>query len=224
MEFNWEKYKNFLSTPRYLFFSYIIEKLIKLNKPLNIIETGCMWSDIKHNQGAFTLIFSDLIKNYTGGSLTTIDISENAINKCKITTKEHADVIKYIISDSVKYLQTLTDDEIKNVDLFYLDSYDLNLLDPIPSQLHHYRELSSIYDNLSDDVIIVVDDNFKPPCWVEWKTVNNGESVSKILNFEGNRIIGKGTLIDCFLLQEGWVRFEDDRNTGVKHMLAYQRK
>ena len=207
---------------RLKYYEYIIKKLVSLNRPINIIETGTMWINLEQNMGAFTYIFGDLIKNHTGGKLITIDISEKNINSCKEYTKEFSDVIEYVTSDSVIYLESLSDKDVQNVDFFYFDSYDLAIPDPIPSQLHHYRELAAVYKRLKPDVYLAVDDNFLPGNWVEWWTKDNeGNIVNKTKYDVGiYRILGKGTLIDHFLLTNGWKRINDNLPSCL---LGYER-
>jgi len=204
-----EKSLNYSGGGRKQHFQLIIEKLVALNKPLTIIETGTLWAPLDTPMGGFTYIFGDLIKNYTGGKLITIDINSKHIENAKQSTKEFQDVIEYVTSDSVKHLESMNDNEIEEVDLFYFDSYDFSSSDPIPSQLHHFRELSAVYKRLSKNVILSVDDNLPPGCWMdEIISGGNGKILSKKI-FHGtppNRWFGKGTLIDCFLTSEGWER------------------
>lgn len=204
-----EKALNYSGGGRKQHFQLIIEKLVALNKPLTIVETGTLWAPLDKPMGAFTYIFGDLIKNYTGGKLITIDINSKHIENAKQSTKEFQDVIEYITSDSVEYLESMTDKEVEEVDLFYFDSYDFIAIDPIPSQLHHLRELLAVYKRLSKNVILSVDDNLPPGCWMEeyWYR-DNGEFMDKkrIFGTPPNRWFGKGTLIDCFLTSEGWER------------------
>ena len=75
------------------FYNYLIPKLISKNKPIHVIETGTMYNEI---QGAFTKIIGHIIKNYTGGKLFTVDISEDHINKSKEYTSEYSDFIESI--------------------------------------------------------------------------------------------------------------------------------
>lgn len=215
--------------PRLKYYEYIIEKLVALNRPITIVETGTMWSSVEGNMGAFTYIFGDLIKNHTGGKLITVDISEESINNCKETTKEFSDVIEYITSDSVTYLESLSDEEVQQIDFIYFDSFDLSVPDPIPSQLHHYRELAAVYKRLRHDVYLAVDDNFLPGGWIEWWIFADDGSrnvVGKTRYDVGNyRVLGKGTLIDCFLLSSGWRRNDELLNLGHHHsyILGYER-
>jgi hypothetical protein len=211
--------------PRLKYYEYVIEKLVNLNRPINIIETGTMWENLEQNMGAFTYIFGDLIKNYTGGKLITIDISEKNINSCKEYTKEFADIIEYVTSDSVTYLESLSDEDVQNIDLFYFDSHDLAIPDPVPSQLHHYRELAAVYKRLKPDVYLAVDDNFLPGNWIEWWTMDTEGNITNKSIFEVGiyRILGKGTLIDHFLLTNGWQRKDDWLYLGGSQLLSYER-
>lgn len=211
---------------RLKYYEYVIDKLVKLNRPIIVVETGTMWAPISENMGAFTYIFADLIKNHTGGKLITIDISETSIQNCKESTKEFADVIEYITSDSVTYLESLSDEQVQQFDFIYFDSFDLSVPDPVPSQLHHYRELAAVYKRLNPDVVLAVDDNFLPNTNIEWITyLGNGETSSKLYQSTQYRILGKGTLIDHFLTTNGWIRRDDWIHYGHEHsyLFGYER-
>ena len=205
------------------YYKHIINKLVNLNRPIIIVETGTMWTSLQDNMGAFTYIFGDLIKNHTGGKLITIDISEKNINLCKEYTKEFSDVIKYVISDSVEYLASLPTDIVSNIDFLYLDSWDLDMLNPLPSQIHHLRELSAVYHNLSNNMSIAVDDNLMPNCWIEWIFLDEhgDRTESTIIIHSGDNIIGKGTLVDIFLLNNGWNRLPVISNYSL---LGYEKQ
>jgi len=51
----------------------------------------------------------------------------------------------------------------------YLDSYDFDPKNPIPSQKHHLKELCASMKNLRKGSIVVVDDNANTPEF-EWFT------------------------------------------------------
>ena len=219
-----EPYKEFLiksGVTRLEYYEYVLNKLYLLNKPIIVVETGTMWNDLQNNQGAFTLVFADFIKNYTGGKLITIDISDEHISNCKEYTKKFSDVIDYVVSDSVSYLKSLDDDFIKKIDFIFFDSYDLNLTDPLPSEIHHFRELLSVYDRLSDTVLLAVDDNLMPNNWIEWITLDDNNNVINSVTIHAtNEIIGKGTLIDRFLRDNNWKRVND---TLSSCLLGYEK-
>ena len=211
---------------RLKYYEYVIDKLVKLNRPIRVVETGTMWAPLSENMGAFTYIFADLIKNWTGGRLITVDISETSINNCKQYTKEFEDVIDYVLSDSVEYLESLSDEQVKELDFIYFDSYDLSVPDPVPSQLHHYRELAAVYKRLRADVILAVDDNFLPNTNIEWIMYQNGQVVDRPVYTSGPyRILGKGTLIDHFLTTNGWQRNDSWTHLGHTHsyLFGYER-
>lgn len=187
------------------FYSYVIPKLVKRNKNLRVIETGTMSSK---DQGAFTLIMADLIKNWTGGKIYSIDISREYLEESKKLTSNFSDVIEYVNSDSVDFLSKLNNENL-DIDLLYLDSHDLNLKDPHPSAAHHLRELGAIYDSLDKDTVIAVDDNFGPDVTVEWFTLDNldkGRIIDTCDINTGENVIGKAAYIDLFLLANKWER------------------
>ena len=172
-------------------------------------------------QGSFTEIMSYVIKKFTGGKLTTIDISEEHLSNCKRFTKEYSDVIEYIHSDSIEYLSSLTKDDVGKIDLFYFDSYDLNLVTPKPSQMHHINELLSVYDKLGDDVILSVDDNYLPGTKVEW--IWNDDKPNVTVN-SGDKILGKGADINDFLLNNKWKRLVDLEIYPNNNVFVFERE
>jgi len=206
------------------FFDYVIQKLVNKKQPLTILETGTMWSGLDDNMGAFTYIIGDLLKNWTGGKLITVDISQENIEKCKVTTKEFSDNIEYICSDSVEYLKSLSDDEVRQLDLVYLDSVDLYVPDPRNSAGHHLNELKTLYDRLSDDVIIAVDDNYLPNTIVRWNWMDEDGKItgSKLFSTE-DKIIGKGMYIHDFLTNHGWKRMDKFDIPHDNNVLYYER-
>jgi hypothetical protein len=205
------------------FYEYVTEKLVSKQKPLRVVETGTMWTRVEENAGSFTLILADLIKNYTGGKIVTIDISEDALNKCKENTLDFASHIEYIKSDSVEYLKKMSIEEIREVDLFFLDSYDLYVPDPLPSQIHHFRELLAFYDNVSEEALIAVDDNFIPGTDIYWNWFNSEGQISHTETFHVEKdVIGKGTLVDRFLREKGWKRLEN-QYFGENNIFLYEK-
>jgi hypothetical protein len=59
----------------------------------------------------------------------------------------------------------------------------------------------------------------------ECHTYNTDGSVSTRKRYEtGSIIFGKGTLVDYFLLNEGWTRKDDWLHTDTYHLLSYEKK
>ena len=201
---------------RVRFYEYIIPKLVSKNKPLYILETGTMWEPFERNTGAFTLVMADLIKNFTGGKIFTVDISQENINKCKKNTEGLHEAIEFVLSDSIEYIKNSSDDFIKSLDLVYLDSYDFSLLEPHNSAQHHLEELNALYDRINSDCGIGIDDNFLPGCWVDWNWFNPDGSIVRTQRIDVvDSVKGKGQYCDKKLIKEGWKRFfEFDQGSG----------
>lgn len=212
--------KNGLSRSR--FYRHVIPKLVARNRPLHIIETGSMWTDLENNTGAFTLIMGDLIKNWTGGKLYTVDISRESWYNCKKTTKEFSDSIEYVCSDSVSFLNKISAEH--KWDLIYLDSWDLHIPDPHPSADHHLKELKVLYGDLSADTIVAVDDNYQPHTRIEWEWYNDDGSVRNRESFySGDCVFGKGSYIHPFLTLQGWKRHVEFDDPHQNNLYCYER-
>jgi hypothetical protein len=205
------------------FYEKFIKTLVSKNRPVWVIETGTMHTTLEQNAGSFTCIIADLLQNHIGGKLTTVDISSDAIEKCKKNTLEYSSVIEYITSDSVKYLKSLGT-SVSSIDALFLDSYDLYVPDPELSEIHHLRELLAVYDFLNEEVMIGVDDNFIPGTEIYWNWMDDEGNVLSSQTFDtGNKVIGKGKLIDRFLLSEDWQKFEN-LHIGENNNFLFQKK
>jgi hypothetical protein len=136
-------------------FRKIFELLEEKNKDYYlIIETGC--SRIKDNyigDGMSTVLFDDFV-NFYDGKVISVDISEKS---CKVARSLVSNKTKVICENSVKFLWQLT--VYNEIDLIYLDSFDIKFNSPHPSAFHHIKEFCAIMPNLSRGTIVVVDDN-----------------------------------------------------------------
>jgi hypothetical protein len=98
-------------------------------KPSKIIETGSAAWGTKS-----TLLFDSYVNSF-GGSLKTVDIRVEPLYTlsriCSGATTVYCD-------DSVNFLQKLTKTE--RYDLIYLDAFDLDPTNPIPSMVHGLNE------------------------------------------------------------------------------------
>jgi hypothetical protein len=201
----------------------VIPKLVAKNKPIFVIETGCMHSSLEDNSGAFTYIMGDLIKNWTGGKLYTVDNDINHVEKCKKVTQPFSDVIEYVCSDSLLFLKDMA--RAHQWDLIYLDSLDLDLLNPLPSSSHHLKELKLIYDYCAEDTIIGVDDNFEPGTSIQWFADGSdcAKGVGDVWVKTGRDTIGKGAYIDTFLIENGWYRHTEFDQPHRNSVYCYER-
>lgn len=139
---------------RGLTFQFMIQHLEKLYLK-NIIETGT--ARIKDNwagDGQSTLIWDWYINKYPTAQCVSIDLSEQSVNTaCEQTSK-----VKYICGDSISVLNSMADNDLNKCGLFYMDSFDLDQNNPLPSSLHHLMELTAVWRFLPSGCMIVVDD------------------------------------------------------------------
>jgi hypothetical protein len=155
---------------------------------IECIETGCV-SGVYDNFGVY---LSKLSQEYNG-KFSTVDISQDYINKSKILYKEinGENNIEFICSDSVKYLESYKG----TPNIVHLDSYDLDVLNPLPSMLHHWLEFQAIEDKMPSGSILIIDDNFFKGTVIYWHILFNGKlKEEKEVNVDYD-ILGKGSLI-----------------------------
>lgn len=136
-------------------FEMIFKELLSIKKSnFQIIETGSTRKPGNWKDGNSGVIFSDFVK-HCGGFVRSVDINKNAVEtaNANIDPAYH----KAVCSDSVEWLKSLND--LNNIDLFYLDSYDVDWDNDLPSAEHHLNEFLSIESKLKKDCIVAIDDN-----------------------------------------------------------------
>ena len=208
-----------LGKSRLKFINKIYSHFALLNKPINILETGCGHSPTTKTSASMTYIFAKIIKNLKGGSLLTVDLNKDHLNKCKEITKDFSDIIDYRLGDSVEVLRNLNEDFIKSLDLIILDSYDLYLFNPNPSGIHHLQELLALYNRINKNCLIAIDDNFLPGVWVDWAWDDG-----RVERFETKeKLIGKGMFCDDFLIKNDWIR-DDSILCAGRNVFLYKHK
>jgi hypothetical protein len=104
-----------------------------------------------------------------------------------------------VVSDSVDFL---TDFAVRNsktqVDLCYLDSWDLDWQNPIASEVHGLKEWLAIAPLFAAGSVLVVDDS---PASIEWVPERHQERARELLEERGY-LPGKGSLIDQELTRD----------------------
>lgn len=131
----------------------LLERKISSNRPL-IIETGSLrqpgnWE----GDGQSTYLFN-LFAQYYNGIVYSVDIDPICSKNC---TDLNLNNVISVTSDSIKFLSLLPNAE--EIDLLYLDSYDLDFNNPEPSATHHLEELTQVFSYLTSGTVIAVDDN-----------------------------------------------------------------
>ena len=167
----------------------------KEDKNFLIVETGCMRADHGRlalgDDGASTYVFDDFI-NFYDGEVISVDINQNNVDHARSMTSDRTTVY---CRDSVEFLWEL--DERNKIDFLYLDSYDFEPDNPVPSQLHHIKELCAVMKNLKKGTLIAVDDHLNTPNFDEYRsTLAQGGKARFVEDFMKN--------IDAELLHDGY--------------------
>lgn len=160
-------------------------KLMRDRNMKTIVETGTARGGRKgfESDGGSTIIFADWAKE-RGAEFYSVDISLDHLNQAKRgVTQEIGAIpssIHFVCSDSIAFLQNFG----KTIDFLYLDSYDFDFNNPLPSQYHHLYEIQAAYPKLSENSIVMIDD-----CTLPYG--------------------GKGKFAIEFLLERGWKILEN---------------
>ena len=186
---------------------------------IECIETGCASGGYDN----FGVYLAKYCKD-NNGKFSTVDISEDYINKSKIL---YHDVIgennnQYVVSDSIMFLQSYDG----KPNLVHLDSYDLDLLNPLPSMLHHWLEFEAIQDKMPSGSLLLIDDNFFKGTFVSWYILNNGvHTDTKRIDIDYD-IIGKGSLIYHFVKEKesNWELIGNHYVAGPNLKLFFRKK
>lgn len=137
-------------------FHFILWKLLQLNRPVFIVETGTArqegnWA----GDGQSTLIWNWLMQEI-GEHAVSVDIDPKAVE----VAHKQCSKVYCVCEDSVTFLKDMPDDSAAKVDLLFLDSFDWGetKLQHSLSELHHAGELAAIYSRLRSGCLIAVDD------------------------------------------------------------------
>jgi hypothetical protein len=136
-------------------FLLMFQKLLANNKPqYKIIETGTLRNPGNWKDGQSAQLFTEFVKQH-GGTVRSVDIDATAVdtaNKFVVS-----DQFSSHCSDSVKFLQQQSD--LHEVDLFYLDSWDVKWENDHDSAEHHLKEFMAIEPHLKPGTVVAIDDN-----------------------------------------------------------------
>lgn len=170
------------------FFSilFLLQESLKRNpdKTPLIVETGSIRNEEVENwakDGNSTVIFDEFLEIYNG-SLYSVDID----SKCTSMIGSKCRNVKAITGDSIEFLKSF--EQAGEIDLLYLDSFDLDFGNPLPSSTHHLKEIEAIFSKLKPGTIIAVDDHFEY-CG---KNIGKGALVEEFLNSKNVPLIYDG--------------------------------
>ena len=144
----------------------------------HIVETGTLRNPGNWKDGQSARLFTEFVEYHTG-TVRSVDIDPEAVVAAQNSIQSTR--FKSTCEDSVLYLSTQLD--LNQVDLFYLDSYDVKWNDDHLSADHHLQEFLTIEPHLKPGAMVVIDDN------------------SRFLN--SNQRTGKGHYIADYLETKG---------------------
>jgi len=117
----------------------------------SIVETGSVRQDQNWDgDGQSTVMLAEFAKE-RGGFMTTVDIAREATD----LARQLVPTAMVHCGDSVKYLSKIG----RQIDLLYLDSYDVDMSTPHPAALHCLMELTAAQPFLHAGSIVFVDDS-----------------------------------------------------------------
>lgn len=200
--------------------SEILEKYFKLDS-FKVIETGASQD---FEDGCFGLYLAKIVQN-EGGFFQTVDIDSLILNRSReIYSRFLPDLeVSYFLSDSVDFLKNLP--EAPN--FIHLDSWDLDMKNPVPSMLHGWLEFDAIKDKMPSGSICVVDDNFLKGTVVYWNYLDpQGEVLSTEEIHVDYDIVGKGSLIYHWAQKDDsdWDLIGDHYEIGKNVKLILQKR
>lgn len=160
------------------------------NRPAVIVETGSSaW-------GTNSSLLFDAYVNSFGGSFSSVDLrAEPMFTLRSLCTNRSA----FFCDDSVSFLKKVSS-QITSLNLVYLDSWDVDWTDPLPSALHGFYEFLVVLPLFRSGVLLLVDDtpvNRDVMLKVQPKFVREFDRFTQVYGFTP----GKGVLIRNFLVK-----------------------
>ena len=150
----------------------------------NILESGI--ASIGTNS---TYLFNEYVRKY-GGFFWSVDINKSLVNKHR---GNMCPATQLICDDSVSFFTNWSKShDVANV--IYLDSYDLDFYNPIPSGNHGLAEYKSLIPVIKKDTLLLIDDTPINPYWLDTRNkLYNDMSVYYLNN--NNTLPGKGMFV-----------------------------
>lgn len=134
-----------------IMFSYLLSR----SQPsYSIVETGTLRNPGQWKDGQSAKLFTEFVSHY-GGRARSVDIDAKACD----TARQHLASAMFEVhcADSVTWLAQQQD--LDQVDLYYLDSWDVKWENDHDSAQHHLREFRAIAPYFKPGVMVAIDDN-----------------------------------------------------------------
>jgi hypothetical protein len=166
----------------YLTFKKLFEEMKDLKNPY-ILESGMAAYGTNS-----TYLFNEYVKKY-GGFFWSVDLNKDLVEKhkgnmCPATTLVHDDSVSFFKNWSRSH---------DVADVIYLDSYDLNFYNPIPSGNHGLAEYNALIPVIKKNTLLLIDDTPSTPYWLD--TRNNLYNDMCVYYKNNNTMPGKGMFV-----------------------------
>lgn len=135
-------------------FSYVLE-LMKRRGVKTIVETGTTrgGESAFEVEGGSTILFADWASR-NGAMVYSVDLSREAVKSARKALLPYHKHVTVTQGDSIQYLQNFG----SPIDFLYLDSFDVDIFNPLPSQQHHLKEIQAAFPKLTKNSIVMIDD------------------------------------------------------------------
>ena len=139
----------------------------------------------------------DLVALKFSGSFISVDI--NAQPK-RALSFQHSKRSKFYVDDSVSFIENLLPKIVQRIDLCYLDSWDVDWENPLPSAKHGLNEFEAVRKFLKPGSILIVDDT---PSSIEL-IPEEFKAVAADFQKEYGVLPGKGAFVTKKLMNENF--------------------
>lgn len=156
-------------------------------EPSVILETGMSAWGCRSSE-----LFDDYVSCF-GGAFSTVDIRARPLLELRDIVGSRTELT---CDDSVRFLERwVRSNPGRQVDLVYLDSFDLDPRSPYPAAVHGVREFLAVRPALGEGSLLLVDDTpiDTAACPPEWR-----DDAAAFLEHEG-QMPGKGMVIVPYL-------------------------
>lgn len=171
----------------------IIDKILDFYfdfKEVECIETGVSYGGDDDNFGLYLAKFTS---DY-GGKMSSVDVLNDRVEQSRNYIISKISNVNYnpVTQDSLEFLREYEG----KPNLVHLDSYDLDITNPLPSMLHHWYEFIEVNDKMLSGSILFIDDNFFRGTTVYWNVLDSNKNLVDVIPTEvKHEITGKGALI-----------------------------
>jgi hypothetical protein len=120
----------------------------------HIVETGTLRNPGNWKDGQSARLFVEFVEHHSG-TVRSVDIDPAAVNIASAELPNACFAVS--CSDSVTWLSN--QNNLDQVDLFYLDSWDVKWHNDHDSAEHHLREFLAIEPHIKPGCVVAIDDN-----------------------------------------------------------------